>query len=193
MVGMSSFWAEVFQDGVYVSRTFAIPGFSVSFCRADFMHTCCLGILQYLSGNVMWELFLELRGSQSNWIRACGLLENMMKVAAKSLGRQPPFHSLTVGMLRANTTSKPKMKLKAAEGRYFLPVLHTMLTKFFPCQTQHAKTRLWCAEALLSVYSELDSWVEGVSTIRLGQFGRKHLLLYAELSKSSRNELRWHL
>jgi hypothetical protein len=96
-------------------------------------------------------------------------------------------------MLRANTKSKPKMKLKAAEGRYFLPVLHTMLTKFFPCQTQHAKTRLKCAEALLSVYSELDSWVDGVSTIRLGQFGRKHLLLYAELSKSSRNELRWHL
>jgi hypothetical protein len=139
---MSSWWARVFSEGNYVSPIWTIPGFKISFCSPDFMHTSCLGILQYLDGNIMWELFRELGGTQRSWTHACGLLENMMKVAAKTLGLASPFHSLTIGMVRPSK-SKPKMKLKAAEGRHFLTVLRHMLANFF-----RVLTRTMCCDSI---------------------------------------------
>ena len=142
----------------HTSPIWSIPGFIVQYCVPDFMHTSCLGILQYLNGNVMWELFVELGGTYRGWSQACALLENMVRLASMPLGQPHPFHSLSIGMIRPTATGKPKMKLKAAEGRKLLPVLHYMWSHFCPVADAHSRMRLQCVAALLSLYSELDSW-----------------------------------
>ena len=81
---MATFWEDVFKEEAYCSPIWAIPGFLISYCAPDFMHTSCLGIVQYLNGNVMWELSRELGGNYSTWVHACGCFENTMKLAAKS-------------------------------------------------------------------------------------------------------------
>ena len=77
------------------------------------------------------------------------------------------------------------MKLKAAEGRHFLPVLRYMLQHFFENESEHAKLRFQCVDALNNVYLELGAWKDGgESSVCIGQLARKHLLLYAELRAS---------
>ena len=178
MANMAAFWESVYNEGSFVSPLWSIPGFLISYCVPDFMHTCCLGILQYLSGNVMFELFRSLNGTYKNWTHACGLLENMMKLGAKSIGIDVPFHNLTIGMIIPAAKGKPKMKLKAAEGRYFLRVLHVMLRDFFDKSESHDILRFNCVDALVQVYREMDHWGDGgVSSVRMATLSRKHLLL----------------
>ena len=130
-VDNQSYWAAAHESGGFLSPIFAIPGFSIKYCRPDFMHTCCLGIVQYCNGSCLWEMFKELGGSRKQSVSACNRIEHMMTLAAKSLSVEPPFDSLTVGMIRKEKAGKkPKLALKAAEGRYFVPVLYHMLAIF---------------------------------------------------------------
>jgi hypothetical protein len=194
MVDEASFWHEVCHGTQFCSTIWSIPGFCIQQCRPDFMHSCCLGILQYLQGNVIYELFIYLGGSFANWQSTCSILENMMRSASKDLNVQPPFNRLTVGMFRANASKAPKLKLKAAEGRHFLPVLKHMLAQHFPLESDHERLRYQCLDSLHDVYLQLNNWVAGgPSAVKIGQHGRKHLLLYSELSKRSANPLLWRL
>ena len=43
--------------------------------------------------------------------------------AAAELGMEPPFHHLTIGMIRSAANKKPRLKLKAAEARHSIPVV----------------------------------------------------------------------
>ena len=95
-------------------------------------------------------------------------------------------------MIRPAAIGKPKLKLKAAEGRKFLSVLHYMLSHFFPVADAHSRMRLQCVAALLSLYSELDSWGAS-SPYNIGCYARRHLMLYAELSRQCTDEARWNL
>ena len=104
-----------------------------------------------MNGSVMWELFVELGGNYRGWSQACALLENMMRLASRSLGQPHPFRRLSIGMIRPAATGKPKLKLKAAEGRTLLPVLHYMLSRFSPVADAHSRMRLQCVAALLSL------------------------------------------
>ena len=126
-----------------MSPIFAIPGFSISYCQPDFMHTCDMGIVQYCTGNCMWEVFLELHGVRTRSTAACAKLENMVKLAAKTLGADIPFQGLTVNMIRKQGPGKKtKMALKAAEGRNFVPILHYMLS-IFSLSTLHTDASDW--------------------------------------------------
>jgi hypothetical protein len=193
MVTMDRFWAQCSAETVYVSAIWSIPGFHISYCRPDWMHSCCLGILQYLNGNCVQEMFEEVGGRYGSPGSACAKLENIMRVMSKSLGVDPPFHSLTLGMFRRASEPKPKLRLKATEGRRFLPVLREMLANAFKLDTPRAKVRLHCVEALLRCYRELDQWQDGgVSCHRLLTSARQHLLLYVELNKGSAPHM-WQL
>ena len=190
---MSDFWQQAFQERRHISPIWSIPGFLTRYCIPDFMHVCCLGILQYLNGNVMWEVFVGLGGTEARWVKACGVLENMVRVAAKAMKMDPPFANLTIGMMLP-TQKRPKLKLKAAEGRYFLRVLEYLLRELVPAATAHEVLRLQCVQALLKVYAELDSWkTDGSSSATVSEWGRRHLLLYRELHDARTSDRFWRV
>jgi hypothetical protein len=164
------------------------PRFAVDMVRPDWMHACCLGILQYLQGKGFYELFLELGGVPSNKMKAqaaCARIMGVLRTMAKKLNTEVPFNNLVVTMFKPEQKA-PKLKLKAAEGRYTLPILCEALRICFETVSSHAKLRLACVQALLGAYSEMDNWVDGGhSSCKLAEYGRKHLILYGELVNSS--------
>ena len=107
-LSMQMFWGEARTSGFYVSPIWSIPGFIVQNCKPDWMHTCCLGILQYLNGNCLWELFKELKGTKSHWNKGCTLLKNITNIFAKDTNVKSPFHSFTLGMMFPQS-GKPKL------------------------------------------------------------------------------------
>ena len=161
------------------------------------MHTCCLGALLAYEGNCMWELFVSLGGTFNNHLGPCSVLLNMAKVmATKELGIEQPFASLTIGMFRSKASKRPVMRLKAAEARYFLPVLVHMLKKFFSCQSEHELNRLHCGQALRRCYAELRNWSYVDSPRKLEKAASRHLILYSCLSQEALqndNTLCWHI
>ena len=162
----------------FMSTTWSIPGFQVSDVRPDWMHLCCLGILQYLLGNVLWELVRELGGTISNPRNTLNQLEQLMHVMSRELHVPTPFHSLTIGMIRTKASAAPKLKLKAAEGRHLLPIVRFMLLHAFSMESEHAQLRFNCVDALNSCHEGMKDWQEGgVSSLRLAGFARKHVIL----------------
>ena len=92
----------------------------------------------------------------------------------------------------------PKLKLKAGEGRKFLPVLIHMLSHCFPSTSPHDVMRLQCASNLLHVYQEIDDWIDtgGESLARFKCYSMRHLMLFAELSReraATGEGLEWRL
>ena len=72
---------------------------------------------------------------------------------------------------------KPKMKLKAAEGRYFLPILCYIVKEFFGLNTDHERLRYNCCLAMLSIYIECDNWDPVNSPYAVARLVRRHLIL----------------
>ena len=79
------------------------------------MHTCCLGIVQYLNGNCVWEMFEAMGGTMTRHVATCGKLTGLIKMFAKKAGVENPVSNLTIGMVRS-ADGKPKLKLKARGG-----------------------------------------------------------------------------
>lgn len=193
MLNMVSHWERARQSRKEPSLIFLIPGFLIIFCIVDMMHAGCLGVLQYAQGNVVYELWRKLGGTRKKWQHACGLLENMFISMSKEMGVSRPFHSLTIGLFLP-ASNKPCLKLKAAEGRHCLPVLIRILQTFFPPTNEHEEMRMACIQALANVYDEMENWIGGgVSSFQIGVYARKHLLLYAELSRLSLDKRKWKL
>jgi len=180
-------------QGQFVSAIWQVPGFCLATVRPDWMHVCCLGVLQYLCGNVLWELFQFLGGSFRSARTAGSKLENMAQASARSLGIPLSVTNLTVYMFRGGANEKPKMKTKAAQGRKYLPVLLEMLTNYFPHDDDHTNRRLKCVEALKKCYDELDAWVPHESPHRLGLSARQHLMLYRALRDNCPRERLWNM
>ena len=153
----------------------------------------CLGILQYLLGNCLWEMIEALGGNHTRSRTACSRLLNMIDVCARSLGEETPINTLTVTMVRASATAKPKFKGKAAESRHFLPIVLQVLSVCFPVDTVHERSRFHCVEALNLCYKEMEDWQASTSPERLGQLARRHLLLWAELQQECEGTNTWAL
>ena len=84
-------------------------------------------------------------------------------------------------MVRPSKTKKPRMRLKAAEGRDFLPILTKMLADYFPARDEAEQVRLHCCQALCRCYLELRRWADG-SPGRLELAARQFLMLYVQRS-----------
>ena len=80
MVTMKEFWASAAARQQYVSAIWQLPGFCLSMCKPDFMHVSCLGILQYLNGCVLWEIFVSLGGTFDKHDAACSMIHNMIVI-----------------------------------------------------------------------------------------------------------------
>ena len=189
----AEFWNSAASSSQYISSIWQIPGFHLSYVRPDWMHVCCLGILQYLSGNCLWELFKALGGTFRSPHSACSKLEHMIDMCSRHLGMERPFTTLYVTMFRSAASDKPKFKAKAAENRHFLPVLREMLARCFAIETAHDRLRYHCVDALYRCYAELETWCPEQSPHRLAKHARQHLLLFVELRKQCTDPLLWNL
>ena len=152
------------------------------------MHTCCLGVNLYLLGNIVWELFREAKGTMANGKAACATVLNIVHTKARELGMDSPTNDLTPTMNRASMKDRPRLKVKAAEGRCLLVVIAHMLETYYDITTEHNKIRLQCVKALCRVYNELNDWVAD-SPLRLGKFAREHIALYNELRCRSGDDI----
>lgn len=193
IVGMHEIYQTTFSPAGHVSGIWAIPGFVLDFIRPDWMHACDLGVLQHASGSAMWELFREVGGSfdTASAAKACSKLHTMAKMCARTLHAEI-FGDLTVGMLRSSLNKKAKLRLKAAEGRHFLPVLIEMLSTCFDAATDHQRLRLDCLKLLQRCYGELRIWGPG-SASRLASHARRFCILYRQLSDASDDDGVWAL
>lgn len=192
MVQMSEV-AEEIRAAQFPSGIWSIPGLSIKSMMVDWMHCCCLGVLAYASGNVLYELFKQCGGVLTTKHKpACTMLENMMKAMAKELKVDPPFHSLTIGMIRSKGTKGPKLRLTATEGRHFLPVLLRMLERCFGLEDERNRMMYNCLQHLQDCYAQLSDWKsDGISTRLLATAARKHLILYAELGHGRADMYSW--
>ena len=69
-----SAWLIEMMSGL-TSTIFDIPCSSVEYVKVDWMHTVCLGALQYVCDNVMWELFVVVGGTMNKHLAACSILK----------------------------------------------------------------------------------------------------------------------
>jgi hypothetical protein len=174
-----------------MSGIFALPGFSLSYVSADLMHCSDLGTLLVLCGNVAWELFVAMGGNMAHSSEQCKDLLCMMKVAAKHLNIEPPVNTLCLSMSKARGKA-PKFKLKAAESRRMLYVLHFVLLHVFPHESGHDKLRLQCVAYIAKMYREMEAWGPDSGTT-VAELARRHLLLYHELSLDASSAMFWRL
>ena len=170
------------RSGGYVSGIFAIPGFTISSVRPDWMHVADLGIVQGFLGCVLWQLFsIELKGNFSNHLDPCGKLMMLLRMHARRLGVECPIGHLTIFMFRTKNSKRPKLRAKAAETRYLCPIILDMLQFSFPSDSAYASLRIHCLQALCDCYHTFSHWEGLPSTRLLGELARRHMVLLADL------------
>ena len=97
-------------------------------------------------------------------------------------------------MIHGSTTKPPRLRLKAADARRFVPILHFILEKFLPRETEHDVMRCLCFGHLRECYLVIDHWADGGESSRLLVFhGRRFLMLYCELRRASTSPALWRL
>ena len=190
-IDMAGFWADMIQEGRYLSPLFSVPGFTVASFEIDWMHACDLGVLQHLLGNIVADLWQKIGATRRQ--PSCQRLLNLINMMSKSRGEDPPINNLTVLMFWPKSTAYPKIKLKAAEARYMVPVLLMVLQNCFPAETEYEITREQCLAAMCKCLDELKSWEHGYSNIRLGKLARQFVMLYCRLRRMSGDARRWKL
>ena len=190
--------SQLIDDGGYWSVFWSLPAFQLSYIVLDLMHVCdLLGITQYLLGNILLECFFSMGGVLN---KAKGTLSEIVvfvKLASKRLGyEKPPLNKLTMGMLKPEGSSKPRLKLKASDSRLMVAVVYFMLTELFPAKSDYEKMRLQCLESLHRFYKalprsrEADDGDEFMASA-LGRLARQHVILYGELSRHPDRPRRW--
>ena len=176
LVNQGSFLADIMMGTQrYTSGIWQIPGFVIQFIRPDFMHVADLGVSINCLGNVLWHCF-----------------RHMIMVAAHEMHVELPIMDLTVGMFRAEAKKKAKARLKAAECRHLIPIVLLMFQTHFK-NDEHSNLIYLCLGALNDCYLELQNWDDGVSSAKLATFGRRHVMLFGELSKVSDSDRLWCL
>ena len=143
-----------------------------------------------LLGNVLKDWFVLVGGTVRNPGDACNKILQILRMSAKELQTSCPIGSLTKGMIGMK---KPRLKCKAAESRYLLPIVFHALECLWDKKDEYEHLRYNCVQSLSACYNEIANWVsDGSSRARLGKYARQHLLLYGELSKKTPKG-RWHL
>ena len=118
----------------------------------------------------------------------------MIKLASVELEKdRPPIEDLTRGMLRATASSPPRLKVKAAEARYMIPVTRYILSNYLPCTTDHQRIRLRAIEMMCLMYEEIDAWTAD-SPDRLSSMCRQFMETYYHLRETAASEVfyKWY-
>ena len=174
----------------YVSPVFNIPGLRIEHFSVDLMHTGDLGILLYLFANVFFEIFIAIGGLLSKPGPALADIRLMILSASKAVGQaRPPINRLTLSMFYSPGNTL-KMKIKAAESRYMLPCVLHILEHFMPQDTAHDQLRYHCVRTIKQMYDLMRVPPNEFRGQAVATLARKHLLLYADLSKESLDDRR---
>ena len=196
LLNMTTFWAMMGEEGMFCSKAWSIPGMRLSFMRPDWMHTVDLGITAYLSGHILFHLFTLLGGKRYGAVTkqnsVCNQIMNMVQIAARHAGCETPEAVLTLERFRAKK-AKPKLKLKAADSRYYLPALLATLRLFFSPKSDRDHMMHGCVAALVDIYAELDAWDTTTSPPLIAGLARRHIILYKELHETSPDKDLWAL
>ena len=73
------------MNGGYIPLLFSFPGFILDYITADLMHVSDLGVVQYVLGCTMFELFKEMGGLVSIPKPILADLMVMVKQASKTI------------------------------------------------------------------------------------------------------------
>ena len=195
MIDTRTFIKTTLSAGKFLSVVFQWPGFQtlgLVLIQADLMHTGCLGVVQYVCGNILYELFLELGGVYSNPLQTMCILETYIRQASKAVGlKQSALSHLTIGMIKAEGRKAPKLKAKAAESRHVLKcVCHILETHHQP-KTPYEELRYNCVKNLANFYDELCGWKPGISNTDATKYAHRHLIMYTELGRIHLKKADW--
>ena len=182
LISDAVFMLRLFESGKHICPLWFLPGFVVSMVCLDLMHVGCLGIVQALGGNILFEMFIKLGGLVTNPMPVVAELVALIKMGAKHLKIQAPVNKLTLAMIKVSGL-EPRLKGKAAECRRMLKVLHFLLSVVLPPETAHERLRLDCLTQLHLFYEELEQWVPG-SAVKCAAFARNHVVLYSEMTRN---------
>jgi hypothetical protein len=176
------FIASVVESGCYVSAIFDLPGFRHGMITADLMHCGDLGVLLYLLGIIIWELIMEMGGVYSNCKEQINHILSLIRTASRMLKlSKQPLNNLTIGMIKAETKSSPKLKVKASAARHVLRCMRYVLEKLQPMETPHATQRFLVVKHFCDMYEHLQHSVGMTSMQAAATSMRKALLLWNEL------------
>ena len=113
------------------------------------------------------------------------------------MGVEMPFVEVPIPQIRSAMGKAPKLKLKAAEARYTVPIVRHLLMNMWETSSEHSRLRLNCLDAIYRLYSEMDNWCDSSSPQRFLHAGREHLILYGELRNKAysldSHSLEWKL
>ena len=113
----------------------------------------------------------------------------MADMAAREDGLDRLHFKPTVRKFRAQ--NKPKLALKAVDGRHFLPILLKVLQLFFPAGSPRGTVMVGSVDILCDFYKELNTWDTTASPLRVASMARRHVILLSELHDTSDDEDLW--
>ena len=102
MLSLSVFLRSAVVDGLTVCTVFNLPGFQFDYITNDLMHTVDLGYAQLLLGSIMFELFREFGGLVTKPKGALNDLLALILQSSRILKIEPPFRTLTIGMIKGS-------------------------------------------------------------------------------------------
>ena len=128
-VDMTTFYRDAVDAGKPVSVLFQIPGCTIDTVKIDWKHVVDLGLAQTLGGECTLDLFISVDGRFTNAKLGCSRVMVLLKSAAAEADTSLPFSELKWTMFRAKPKSRPLMKLKAAQTRYYIQILFVVFDK----------------------------------------------------------------
>ena len=111
------------------------------------------------------------------------LLFMLRSVAKDTPVKRCPLADLTIQMIKSAADKPPKMKTKAAEGRYLLIIVCALLA-IMPRVSFHDRTRFQCCETMCKIYELMEAWDEQSPQV-FRVLVQRFLLLYAELRREA--------
>ena len=182
LLNHASFMASMIASNSYISEIFKLPGFRHEMITADLMHCGDLGVLLYLLGIVMWEMIVEMGGVYTNCKGQIQHILSLIRTASRMLElKKQPLNDLTIGMIKGQGKSSPKLKVKASDARHILKCMRYVLEKMRPLDTPHATQRLLVVQNFCDMYEHLQYSVGMTSMQQAATCMRRALILWNEL------------
>ena len=172
------------QERTFLSVLTCCPGFLIDYVSIDLMHVFDLGCLLIVLGNATFEVFTRLGGLVTRPEECLHEVVRLIHMGSKHLHqRRPPVNNLTMGMVRGKS-GNPKLKVKAAEARHYLPCLVFVLENALKPRTLHETMVLDCLRCAANMYTELYAWTAASGPV-VSRCARQFVMLFGELSREA--------